>query len=316
MNKGRFENNLHGPLPNKVAAMRPANPNSDRTVFIPPPNKRRKTLKTPPPINPGPLSLSKRSSVERHIDLTKDEVGLGPHSSTASGDSDDSLNLLPPSSRIANDGHATRRLKAGRGESSKAADSDAEAEAIEEYPEETKKRMTPKDRGGKVQGIVQNIESRNGGEVRRPKLHLNSDNPLVLFPPSKHKTKVRLFFMKWEDSWLTPDPKAGPINNSLSQPTIFTHGLKGKGKDVHALAITDWVRGTEHLVTSREHFLSFRAEGGKPILCVTSASGLQELKITINGVNNEIRDLQVSPHTLRALRSVYTLPMVTRPRML
>ena len=177
--------------------MRSGNPNTTRGVFITePPNKRRRTEEKSPPINPGPLGHSKRSSVDRHIDLTKDEVELGSHSLTVSEESDDPLNLGAkprPNPRVVNDGRATRRLRAGRrgGESSKAVDTDEEAEAIEEYPEGTKKRMVPKERGGKVQGIVKNIESRNGGESHTPRLPLVPS--VQLLPP---KPKVRLSFIE------------------------------------------------------------------------------------------------------------------------
>lgn len=115
-----------------------------------------------------------------------------------------------------------------------------------------------------------------------------------------------------EQDWIASNSQSGPKINLLSQATKFTHGLQDKGKDVHALALTDWVRGTEHLVGSRQYFLSFGLEGGKPILNVTSANGLQELKVT----KNEIRDLQVSPRTLGALKASYAPPMDTRPRLL
>jgi len=192
--------NLYGPS-SKVSSMRPAgNPNSNRSVFDPP-SKRRKTQKTSTPINPGPSGFPKRSSVDRQIDLTKDEVELAPHNLTVAEDSDDSLNLRATEGsrpRIANDGRATQRLKAGRrgGESSEVVDTDTETDPIDEYVEPRRKLVTPKGERGKVRGIVQNIESRGGRESGPAKLSLGPSKPVMSLPPRRHPLKVRLFFIK------------------------------------------------------------------------------------------------------------------------
>jgi hypothetical protein len=111
------------------------------------------------------------------------------HSSTVADDSEDSLNLGAAErskARITGDGHATRRLRADNrgGESSKVVNSDTETEPIDEFPSQPKK-------GGKVQRIVQNIES-NGGKPHPPKLRLGPSNPLDSLP-TNHKPRVRHF---------------------------------------------------------------------------------------------------------------------------
>jgi len=146
---------------------------------------------------PEPLPLVRRGPLDKPIDLTRDDAELVSHSSTAADDSDDSLNLGAEErskARIASDGRATRRLKAGHrgGESSKVVNPDSDTEPIEgsssQPIEESSSR--PKKRG-KVQSMVQNIE-RNGVGSRPPKLPLTPDNPLNSLPGS-HKPKVRLF---------------------------------------------------------------------------------------------------------------------------
>jgi hypothetical protein len=69
-------------------------------------------------------------------------------------------------------------------------DVDTETEAIEDFPAEVRKPVTAKEKGV-VLSRVRDIESRNGGEPRIPKLDLNSRNLLASIPPEKQK--VRLF---------------------------------------------------------------------------------------------------------------------------
>ena len=190
-------NTLHG-APTKVSAMRPArNPNSSRSVFDPP-NKRRKTQETLPPINLGPSGPPKRSSVTGRIDLTNNDAESSSRSPTVADISDDSLNIgteKRPSSRVANDGRATQRLKGSHrgGISSKAVDTDSETEPIEYYPEPERKPMIPKEKKGKVQDLVRNFESRDDGESYTPKLNFKPRPPLL---STKPKLKVRLFFIE------------------------------------------------------------------------------------------------------------------------
>lgn len=81
----------------------------------------------------------------------------------------------------------------------------------------------------------------------------------------------------------------------ILESTQFTNASKSKGKTVHTLPLTNWIRGTEHLAELRDHFLSFGPGGGKPTLCVTSANGHQEFRFGMT--KNEIQDLQVIPRT-------------------
>ena len=164
------------------------NPNSHRTVFNDPSPlhepKRRKTQETSSPRKLGSSTLSK----PKPIDPTKGDAELVSHGSTVA-DSDDSLNLgaeTRSKPRIAGDGSATRRLKAdhGGGESSKVVNSDTETEPIDEFPSQPKT-------GGKVRGIVENIE-RKSTKPHPPKLQLVSNNPLNLLL-ANNKPKVRLF---------------------------------------------------------------------------------------------------------------------------
>ena len=104
-------------------------------------------------------------------------------SSTAADDSEDSLNLgaeKRSKARIAGDGRATQRLKAGPtgGKSSDVINSDTETELIEEYPSQPRNK-------GKGQTIIRNIESKNA-----PKLQLTSNNPLDQLSPVNLKSKV------------------------------------------------------------------------------------------------------------------------------
>ena len=105
-------------------------------------------------------------------------------SSLVADDSEDSLNLgaeKRSKARIAGDGHATQRLKAGPrgGKPAETLDSDTETEPIEEFPAQQRK--------GVVRTIVRNFERNHA-----PKLPLNSDNPLVSLPLTNHKSKVGL----------------------------------------------------------------------------------------------------------------------------
>lgn len=96
----------------------------------------------------------------------------------------------------------------------------------------------------------------------------------------------------------------GPNNNNFILPTNFTYGTKGKGKVVYALALTDWVRGTEHLEALGRYFLGFESEGGQPFLYVKSADGRQELRID----GDEIQRLQASSRTLGPSESLTHRP--------
>ena len=100
-------------------------------------------------------------------------------------DSDDSLNLGSSKDRIADDGPATRRLSERREAGpSNVARSDTETDAIDYFPEVTKKPVS------KVKAKIQYFESRN----EAPKLQLNPSNPLKHIHPGKPKSKVGLFF--------------------------------------------------------------------------------------------------------------------------
>ena len=291
--------------------MRPAgNPNSSHSVFNLP-NKRQRTHETTPLINAGPSGPHKHSSIDRQIDLTNNDVESISRSPT---DSEDSLNLgseKRPSSRIANDGRATQRLKGSHrsGKSSKAVDTGSEVEGIDDFPVTKWGQMMPKEQKVNVRSMVRNLESRGGGESHPRKLNLKSGAPL---PSTKRNPRVRLFFIEKGGQLADPNPQTGPNNNLLSLSTKFTHGTKGKGKGGHALALTDWVRGTEHLMDLRGYSLGFEVEGGRPFLYVKSADGPQELRIG----GDEIQDLEVGIRVLGTLQSAYTPPTVTRPRML
>jgi len=295
--------------------MRPAgNPNRSRGVFDPP-SKRRRTHETSPPINPGPSGPPKQIFVDGQIDLTSNDVESISHTPTVADLSDDSLNLgteKQSSSRIANDGRATQRLKTShRGAApSKVVDTDSETEPIDSFPEiKWGRRMMPEEKKGeKVGKIVRDIESRGAGESHPRRLDLRSGPPV---PSTKHNQKVRLIFTGEGEHSPNPNPQTGPNNNLLSQSTKFTYGTKGKGKGVHALALTDWVRGTEHLAGLHGHFLGFEFTGGQPSFYVKS-DGPQEWRIS----GNEIQRLEASPRTLGALQSTYTPPTVTRLRVL
>jgi hypothetical protein len=105
------------------------------------------------------------------------------YSSTDTDDSEDSLDLGADNRskvRIAGDGRATQRMKAGPGggKSSEILNSDVETEPIEEYPPHARKK-------GKVQTVIRNIERKGA-----PKLQLSSDYPLDLLPPADLKSKV------------------------------------------------------------------------------------------------------------------------------
>ena len=196
--KGRMEDTLHG-THTKVSSMRPAgNPNSGGSVFDPP-NKRRKTHETSLPINPGPSGPPKWTSADGQIDLTNNDADSVSRSQTdADIASDDSLNLgsgKRSNPRIANDGHATQRLKGSHrgGESSKAVDTGSEAEGIDYFPEPRWGQMMSKEKKVDVRNMVRNIESRDDGGSHPPKLNLKNGPPL---PPTKPKPKVCLFFIE------------------------------------------------------------------------------------------------------------------------
>jgi hypothetical protein len=175
--KGRFSSDLNG---HSDKGRRPGNPNSTRTVFDRQhESKRRRTQETP---IPGPSTLSKQGPLDKSIDLTNDDTEPVSRSSMVTDDSEDSLNLGAEKrsrARVAGDGHATQRLRAGSrgGKPPEVLNSDTEIEPIEEFP--------PQPRKGVVQTIVRNIERNNV-----PKLQLNSDNPLNLLPLANRKLKV------------------------------------------------------------------------------------------------------------------------------
>jgi len=94
------------------------NPNSRGSVFEPWGDPRRqKTQKQSSLRESGPSGLSERSFLNKPIDLTKDDAEVVPHNSTIIDDSNDSLNpgaAERSKTRIADDGSATRSLKADR----------------------------------------------------------------------------------------------------------------------------------------------------------------------------------------------------------
>ena len=161
-----------------------------------PDRKRRRTQDTSLPRKPEPLPLVRRGPFDKPIDLTRDDAELASHSSTAADDSEDSLNLGAEErskARIASDGRATRRLKAGHrgGESSRVVNPDSETEPIEGSSSQPIEESSSRPKKGKVHSMVQNIE-RNDVGSRPPKLQLIPDNPLNSLPVN-HKPKVRLF---------------------------------------------------------------------------------------------------------------------------
>jgi len=197
------------------------NPNSCHAVFTPD-RKRRRTQDTPFPRRPGPPPPPRRGPPDKPIDLTKDDAELVSYSSTAADDSEDSLNLGAAErskARIAGDGRATRRLKAGQrsGESSKVVNPDSEMEPIEEFLPQPK-------RGGRVKSMVQNIE-RNGAHP--PKLQLFTENPLNSLSVSR-KLKVRLFT---EGEGRLADTRVTRQSPTLPPSSRYLHmGRKARGK--------------------------------------------------------------------------------------
>lgn len=179
------------------------NPNSGASVFTRAP-KRRKTQNTPSSTNSGSSDVSKHRSVDRAIDLTEDDAEPPLHGPTAADDSGDSLNIRPAGqsrSRIADDGRATRRLRADHrgGGSSKAADPGMETDEIEDFPGPT----TAKEQKGKVRNMVQALEYRSGGRSTAPRLNLAPDHP-ALSGSEKFKPSVHLPLLKRKGRWLIP----------------------------------------------------------------------------------------------------------------
>lgn len=163
------------------------NPNKFNSVFES--RKRRKTHETSSPRKPGPSDLSRQGFFDGSIDLTNEESDLPSRSSTATGESEDSLNLgaAERSKRIVDDGRATRLLKADRrgGEPSKLVNIDTETDPIDEFPGKAKKET-------KVLSMARNFEL-NGGKPHTPKLRFNQSNPLDSLPPVNHRPKACLF---------------------------------------------------------------------------------------------------------------------------
>lgn len=247
--KTRLASNLNG-HPSRGSS---GNPNSHSSVFSSHTHKRAKTQSTP--------------FSRKEIDLTGDDPEPIPRGQAAADDSDDSLNIGAQEgsrSRIAHDGHATRRLRAERGDAgpSKVAHSDTETDQIEEFPEKP----------GKVLTLAHRYEARNAAV--RPKLELKPGNPLSSLP-SKHKPRVK--------------------PNDMT-PTNFTFG--GRGKVIFPLPLADWVRGAQHFAKPRVHFLSWGTEGVGPHLKVQSANGREEFKFNMQ---RGIEDLEASKNGVSPL---------------
>jgi len=205
--RSRMANNIDGHPGNGPSVSTIVNPNTHRSVFEPLREpKRRKTQQSSSPRNHGPSGLSKRAFLDKPIDLTEDDAELVSHTSTVADDSDDSLDLRTAErskARITDDLRAIQRLQVchGGGEPPKAVDADTETEAIVEFPLPTGESMMVKGKGGRVPGVMRNIESRNDGKIHTHGSPPNPSEPLNSLPPESHKPKVRLFTE--EEGWLT-----------------------------------------------------------------------------------------------------------------